>query len=199
MSDTLRCSAYNCRNDRAVANSILNCEGICLQQIHRRHQHSRRAEPALKTVLFAKLGLDRIQLIRRAQALDRHDISTIGSHSQRQARANAVAIHEDGAGPANAVLAADMRPGKPDGVADEIGKQQTRLNTRRIFSSVYRDNDIHLHRRGPAARVHAVLNAFSASAPIRLLRYSAETWMSLSGVTHERTTSANPATASGPP
>src|ERR1700730_5093562 len=138
-------------------------------------------------MLFPKFALEGVQTIRRAQSLDRHDVHAISPDRQGQAGADAVADRQDGACAAYAVLAADMRSSQSEGIAQKIGKQQARFDARLICSSVDGDTDIHLQGFAPTARVHAVVKARSASAPIRFLRYSAETWMSLSGETQART------------
>ena len=81
-------------------------------------------------MILAKLVLQRVQLIRRTQTFDRHDVGAVGPDGERQAGADAVAVHQDGAGAADAVLAADMGSGQPERVAQKIGQQQARLDAR---------------------------------------------------------------------
>ena len=63
-------------------------------------------------------------------------------HGEHQAGAHAVAVDQHRAGAAHAVLAADMRAGEPERVAQEIGEQQARLDR----SLVGRAVDRHLDR-----------------------------------------------------
>ena len=63
----------------------------------------------------------------RRQSFDRADARAVNLHGKREAGARRHAADLDGAGPAHAVLAADMRAGKPEFVAQKVGEQHARL------------------------------------------------------------------------
>jgi len=66
---------------------------------------------------------------------------------EHEAGPHAVAIHQHRARSANAVFAADMRPGQSERVAQKIGQQQTRLDVRNLVSrSIHRHRYVHAHR-----------------------------------------------------
>ena len=57
------------------------------------------------------------------QALDGGDRVVLGGDGEHQARAHRLAVDEDGAGAADAVLAADVGAGEPEVVAQEVRQQ----------------------------------------------------------------------------
>ena len=63
----------------------------------------------------------------RRQRLDGADLCAVGLHRERQAGARRHAVDLDGAGAADAVLAADMGAGHRQLMAQEIGEQHARL------------------------------------------------------------------------
>ena len=63
----------------------------------------------------------------RRHALDRLNDAALRLHCQHQTRTNGYPIDEHGACTANAVLAADMRAGGANLMAQKIGKMHARL------------------------------------------------------------------------
>ena len=61
------------------------------------------------------------------QALDGAEARAVGLHGEREARARGRAVDLDRTGAAHAMLAADMRAGEAETVAQEIGEQHARL------------------------------------------------------------------------
>ena len=53
---------------------------------------------------------------------------SVGLHREHQAGAHRLAVEEDRAGAADAVLAADVRAGQAELVAQEVAQQQARLD-----------------------------------------------------------------------
>src|SRR5262245_16279616 len=86
------------------------------EQLVAGHQDPGRAEPALER------GVAPERLLQRPprQALDRADLGAVHLHREREAAANRAAVELDGARPADAVLAADVRPGQAERVAEEV-------------------------------------------------------------------------------
>src|SRR5262245_5382238 len=116
--------------------------------------------------------LQGIELADATKAFDRLDRAAIGLHRKHQARSNAVAIDQHRAGAANAVLAADMRTGEPERLAQEIGEQQPRLDCKFVGLAI--DGNIDVARSSHAilsvTRFHAALTALPVSTPARCRR-----------------------------
>ena len=94
--------------------------GIFAQQLGHQHQHSRRAVTALQAVLLPeRRAAAGCRLFGAAERLDGLDAAAVGLHRQRAAGARRETVEQDRAGAAHAVLAADMRAGQADFVADE--------------------------------------------------------------------------------
>ena len=70
-----------------------------------------------------------MQLVgRRRDALDGENIMAVGLHREHKAGTRRAVIEEDGACPADAVLAAEMGAGEAELVADEIGQRDAHLD-----------------------------------------------------------------------
>ena len=59
-----------------------------------------------------------------AQTFDGDDLGAVGLHRQREARARAAPIHRDRAGAAHAVLAAKMRAGEMQMIAQKVRQRK---------------------------------------------------------------------------
>src|SRR3954471_3897438 len=93
-----------------------------------RHQNAGGAEAALERVVAAKRLLQHAEPVGRGrEPFDRLEIATIDLRREREAGPGQHAVDDDGAGAAEAVLAADMRTGCAKLVAQEIGEQHARL------------------------------------------------------------------------
>ena len=62
------------------------------------------------------------------QAFDCRHARAVGLHREHQAGANGLVVDQHGAGTADAVLAADVRAGELQVMAEEVGEQQARLD-----------------------------------------------------------------------
>ena len=62
--------------------------------------------------------------------------------ARSEARADRDAVEADGAGAADAVLAADVRAGQPERVTQEVGEQQPRLDELAVAAAVDGDLDV---------------------------------------------------------
>src|SRR6185437_12822796 len=111
--------------------------------------------------------LQRAHLADFSQAFDRVDSATVGLHREQQAGSRAVAIDRYGAGTADAMLAADMRAGEAERMAQKIGKQQARLDCALIGNIVDDHGDIarFIHAAASFARTQAAATALPASTP----------------------------------
>ena len=64
----------------------------------------------------------------RGQAFDGLDLMPVGLRRQHDAGARRLAVEEDGAGAADAVLAPDVRAGETEILAEKVAQQQPRLD-----------------------------------------------------------------------
>jgi len=94
--------------------------GIALEQLLRRHDHPRRAEPALEAVLVPERLLQGMQRRSLCQALDGGDLRPVGLDGEDRAGLDAVPVDLDGARPAVARIAANMGPREPRQFADVL-------------------------------------------------------------------------------
>src|SRR5687767_7822418 len=97
--------------------------GALAQEARERHEKARRAEAALQAVMLAKRLLQRIQRVAIGEPFHRLDVAAVHLRGKEQTRANRRAIQDDRAGAAHAVLAAQMRPGQLEIVAQEVGER----------------------------------------------------------------------------
>ena len=107
-------------------------------------------KPHCRRVRLAERRLQRVQLgaVRGGQALDRRDRGAVGLHGEHQARAHRLAVHQHGAGAADAVLAADVRAGEAELVAQEVAEQQARLDLGGVGRAVDGHADAETIRHG---------------------------------------------------
>ena len=71
--------------------------------------HAGRAEAALERVTLAERLLDRVERAAGpVQPLDRRHVSAFDQHREEQAGAHGLAVEQDRAGAANALLATDV-------------------------------------------------------------------------------------------
>src|SRR5512134_4080518 len=116
--------------------------GVVLQQPRRRHDHARRAEAALKSVALRERALDRVELPLLRHALDRHDARPVRLRREHGARFHRPAVNVHGAAAALAGIAADVRAGELELVAQEIHEQRAVLDRLCVILAVYLDGDL---------------------------------------------------------
>ena len=85
-----------------------------------RHQHPRRARAALRAAAREEGGLERGEAVGRAQALDRLDAPALRLAGGDEARAHLLAVEPDRARAAVAGVAADLGPGEPEVLAQDV-------------------------------------------------------------------------------
>src|SRR3954451_7936132 len=101
---------------------------ISVQECPRREDHARRAEPALQPVHLMEPLLDGVQAAVVLEAFDRGDLVALGGRGQHRARLRRLAVHQHDARPAVGGVAAPMRAGQAELVAQEVDEQQPRLD-----------------------------------------------------------------------
>jgi hypothetical protein len=93
-----------------VAHSSLIRVRIHREQLGQAHEYARRTETTLQGMMVAKRFLQGVEALVGRQALDCCNLAAVRLHGERQAAARRLAIEEDGARSADAVLATEMRP-----------------------------------------------------------------------------------------
>ncbi len=123
--------------------------GMRAHELDRRHQHRRRAEPALQAVVLGERLLQRAQRpVALGQALDGLDRVAVGLHGEHEARAHALPVEQHVAVAAEAVLAGKVRAGQVEVLAQEVGERAAGLDGALAPAAV--DLDPHrMHRRRP--------------------------------------------------
>ena len=152
--------------------------GVVREQLVDRHQEARRAEAALETVLLGERLLDRMK--RRAggrEALDGHQLVPLRLYGEHQAGPHGPPVDENGAGAAHAVLAAEVRAGQVELVAQEVRERGTRLGRAVQLLAVHPQRQLTLRDAGqlrvpdqPCARPTAVVSARRVRTPARCRR-----------------------------
>src|SRR5215467_244589 len=94
-----------------LANLVVGFQREFLDDLLGCHQHARRTEPALQAVMVPEGLLQRMQLVRGSQALDRTELGTVRLHGEHQTRADGAAVHLDRARPTDPVLASEVQAG----------------------------------------------------------------------------------------
>src|SRR5262249_31298788 len=103
---------------------------IDLEQIDDGHDHAGGAEAALQAVLLVKRLLHGMEVTVPVEALDRCDLSAVGLDCKDGARLHGASVEMDGAGAANGRVAADLRAGEIEVVAEKVDEQRARLDLR---------------------------------------------------------------------
>ena len=113
---------------------------VLAQEAVERHQDAGGAEAALQRVVALERRLQDAEAAGRwREAFHRPDLAAVDLHGEREAGARRLAVDDDRAGAADAVLAADMGAGCADLVAQEIGQQQPRFGLARARAAVQRE------------------------------------------------------------
>src|SRR5262249_39688885 len=143
------------------------------------HQHARRTEPALQAVMVPEGLLQRMQLVRGSQALDRTELGTVRLHGEHQTRADGAAVHLDRARPTDPVLASEVQAGESEILAQEVTQQEAWLDLALVLHAVDGDRDPMLLAHDAfsshaVARCAAAFTARLVNTPTRWRRKSAE-------------------------
>ena len=116
--------------------------------------------------MFSERRLQRRQAILERETLDRDDFRAFGLHREHQTGSHRGAVDQHGARTAYAVLAADMRSGQPQMMAQAIGQRQPRLDFDLDGPAV----DLKSDRHGRDRYAAALRSARSTMTPISALR-----------------------------
>ena len=86
-------------------------------------------------------------------ALDRRDRVAVGLDREDRARLDRPAVELDGARPALAGVAADVRPGQPEVLAQRLDEQPSGLDHHLSLDAVHRQRDLLSHHGEPPSEV----------------------------------------------
>src|SRR3989440_8188462 len=100
------------------------------------HDHPRGAEATLERVVLPEGLLERMELAALRETLDRLELAAVGLDREHGARLHRVTVQVDRAGAAQGRVAADLRPGEPKVVAEEVHEQRPRLDLRLVPDAV---------------------------------------------------------------
>src|SRR5262245_33889754 len=113
------------------------------------------------------------QLLAGGQALDGADLGAVGLHAEHQARPGRAAVHQYGAGAADPVLAAQVRAGIAQVVAQHVGQGPARLHGEFVLTPVDAQVDaVHVLHAAPspagARPASSPTSAALVSSPLRV-------------------------------
>ena len=114
----------------AFADLLLGRLRRVVQEVDRRHDHAGSAEAALQAVLLPEALLKRVQVAVLREPLDRDHLGAVGLDGEDRAGLGAAAVDEHGAGAALAGIAADVRAGEIQLLAQKMHQQRARLRLR---------------------------------------------------------------------
>src|SRR5687768_15153567 len=123
-------------------------------------------------------SLKRRECAVAGEALDRDELGAVDLRGEEEARAHGDPVEPHRACPADAVLAADVRAGESDAVADEVGQQQPRLDVLAVAATVDGDVD-----RDHAACSLARATTRSTRTRTTWRRYAGDAWTEPHGST----------------
>src|SRR5581483_11632278 len=101
---------------------------VPLEEKRRGHDHARRTEAALQSVLLMERSLDWVQLRALGEPLDRRDRCPVGLHRENRARFDSSPVQMNRTCPTLAGIAADVGTGQTELVAQEGHEQCSRLD-----------------------------------------------------------------------
>ncbi len=123
------------------------------EQVVRGHEHPRRAGAALRPAAGEERGLERRRRAARArQPLDGGDGPAIRLPDGHEARADLLPVEPDRARAAVARVAADLRPGQPEVLAQHVDQPPAPVGDERVVDAV--DGDERPGRRRPGSCGH---------------------------------------------
>src|SRR3989442_397426 len=111
------------------------------------------------------LPFPRMELPVLLESLDRRDRPLIGLHGEHRARLHRATVEEHRAGAAVGGVAADVRAGHPEVLAEEMDKERARIDVDVVRRSV--DRHVDLERALPFARGGRGFDCHLTSLPWR--------------------------------
>src|SRR5262245_46383692 len=125
-----------------VADLLLRRVRVLAEQPGRLHDHPGGAEAALEAVLVPESLLERMERGPVGHPLDRPDLGAVRLDREHRARLGAPAIDVDGARAAVARVAADVRAGQPERVAEQVDEEEAGLDVGLALLPVDGEGDV---------------------------------------------------------
>ena len=147
----------------AVAHVGVGRGGGPRDEVVGRHQHPRRARPALRAAAREEGGLERGEAVARAQALDRLDAPALRLAGRDEARAHLVAVDPHRARAAVAGVAADLGPREPEVLAQDVDQATAPVRLDLDRAAV----DLEPHARRRRVGDHATTSASARRTSVR--------------------------------
>src|SRR5581483_11092773 len=132
---------------QGFADLVLAWLGVVVEELDGAEDHAWRTEAALQRVALLEGALQRVELAVVCQAFYCGDLGAVRLDGQHQAGSHALAIHQDRAGAAHAVLAADVGARQLQVVAQEVGQRAARLDVALVSAAVNGEADDALGQR----------------------------------------------------
>src|SRR3954471_9338829 len=125
-----------------VADLVVRRVRMLLQEARRRHDHPGRAVAALQRVVLLERALHRVQLAVRRETLDRRDLVAVRLDGEQRARLHRLAVEMDGASTAGRRVAADVRAGEVQLLAQRVDEELPGLDLELSANAVDGDRDV---------------------------------------------------------
>src|SRR5215813_666343 len=120
---------------------------IIRQELLGGHDHSRRTESALQSVLVPEGLLQRVERAAFGEAFDGDKGASVGLDGEHGAGFDRLAVKQNGAGAADRGLASDMRSRKRSDFAQIVDQKEPWLDFVRVCFAVNGERDFALHGR----------------------------------------------------
>ena len=120
----------------AVPDLVLARIGVLGEEADGGHHHPRRAVAALEPVLLVERLLERMQRAVVGEPFDRRQLRPVRLDAEQRARLDRLAVQEHGAGAARGGVAADVRPGQTETLAQDVDEELTRLQVELVANAV---------------------------------------------------------------
>src|SRR3954469_8156888 len=111
-----------------LADLVLARLRVLVEQPGRLHDHPGRTEAALEAVLIPEGLLERVEVGAVRHTFDGLDLMPVRLDGEHRAGLGTDAVEMDRARAAVARVAADVRPGQPEDIAQEVDKEEARLD-----------------------------------------------------------------------
>ena len=119
-SPGIRCSGRGCRT--GPRGSPGRSGTACARAAPSPRRRSRACRSRIAVRARPGTPLDRVQLAVDGEALDGRDLGAVGLHGEHETRPHGVAVEQDGARSAHAVLAPEVRAGEPAVLPQGVGE-----------------------------------------------------------------------------
>src|SRR5919197_3137750 len=125
-----------------VPDLVIGGVGRVVEEVCRGHDHPRGTEPALQAVLVPERLLERMEGPVGRHALDGGDAVAVGLDRQDRAALHSVPVEVDGARPALAGIAADMRTRKSEVLPERLDEESTGLDIELSSDAIDLERDV---------------------------------------------------------